>query len=344
MTVENGSTPESPPVEVSAQPAATPAAAAVSTDVKQEAAPSPVKDESLMDRVTAALQPKPAGSSPAIASQEVAPNPDAPSEDDEKEPDSDPTEEEQARYHSKTRKQIRRLLGQRNDALDQVKELQPEAEGFRKITGFIRDSGMTPDEANLLLEVGKNMKQDPLKALEQLKPYYDALSRMAGDVLPPDLQAAVTRGEITEPYARQLARTKTETAVLSQRTQAQEREDSARRTADQSRQHADTVSQTLSTWERNQAQTDPDWNLKQGRIGELMELEVRRTGKYPATTQDAVALAEKALTAVKAEQARFQPRRVAVTPVNPASVARVMPAKPTSALEAASQALAAMGR
>lgn len=342
MTVEKGSTPESPPVEVSATPASTPVVAASSTDVTPEAAPSTAKDESLLDRVKSALEPKTAGSSPAPASQEASPNPDAPSEDDEKEPESDPTEEEQARYHSKTRKQIRRLLGQRNEALDKVKELEPEAEGFRKITGFIRDAGMTPDEANLLLEVGRNMKHDPLKALEQLKPYYDALQRMAGDVLPPDLQAAVDRQEITPVYARQLARTKTETAVLSQRTQAQEDADRRRQDAERTQQFGANVASTISTWESNQAKSDPDWTLKQGRIGELIELDIRRNG-YPQTAQAAVDLAEKARTAVNAELARYAPRRQAVTPVNPASAARVAPAKPSTALEAARMALQPTG-
>lgn len=339
MTVETGVSPESPPVEVSAQPAAAPAEATQSTDVS--AASSPAKDESLMDRVTAALKPKTVGSSPAQASQEASPNPETPSEDDEKEPDSDPTEEEQARYHSKTRKQIRRLLGQRNEALDKVKELEPEAAGFRKITSYITDSGMSPDEANLLLEVGRNMKRDPLKALEQLKPYYDALQRLSGEVLPADLQAAVTKGELAEPYARQLARSRTETTVLSQRTQAQETETRNRRVAEETQQFAGTVSNTISTWESNQAKTDPDWNMKQGRIGELIELDIRRNG-YPKTAQAAVDLAEKAKTSVNAEFARFAPRKQAVTPVNPASAARVAPAKPKTALEAASQALAAM--
>lgn len=340
MTVETGASPESPPETALAQPAAAPAEATPNTDVT--AAPSPAKDESLMDRVTAALKPKTEGSSPSPASQEAAPNPDAPSEDDEKEPDSDPTDEETARYHSKTRKQIKRLLTQRNEALDQVKELQPEAEGFRKITNFITESGMTSDEANLLLDVGRNMKRDPLKALEQLKPYYDALSRMAGDVLPPELQAAVTKGEITEPYARQLARKHTETAVLSQRTQAQEDADRNRRAAEQSQRHGADVSSAVSTWERNQAQTDPDWNLKQGRIGELIELDIRRNG-FPKTAQAALDQAEKAKTAVNTEFARFSPRKQAVTPVNPASAARVALAPPKTAYEAAERALAATG-
>lgn len=202
---------------------------------------------------------------------------------------------------------------------------------------------MSSDEANLLLDVGRNMKRDPLKALEQLKPYYDALSRMAGDVLPPELQAAVTKGEITEPYARQLARKHTETAVLSQRTQAQEAEANQRRATEQSQRLGAELSSVISTWDRNQAQTDPDWNSKQARIAELVELEVLRTGNRPATAQAAIALAEKAKTAVNAEFARYSPRKQAVTPVNPASAARVALAPPKTAYEAAERALAATG-
>ena len=342
MPVENGSTPESPPVE---NPASTPAVApaAVAAPIADvSAAPSPAKDESVLDRVKAALAPKPDGSSPSKAGQDVKPNPETPSEDDEKEPENDPTAEDIARYHSKTRKQVQRLLSQRNQALDKVKELEPEAEGFRRFTSYIRDSGMNADEANLLLEVGRNMKRDPLKAWEQLKPYVAALQQMAGEELPDDLKAAVTKGEITEPYARQIARGRTETTVLSRRTQAQDEQAQQRQQADQTARHADAVAQTISGWESNQAKTDPDWKLKQERIGELIELEVRRSG-YPKTTQAALDMAEKAKTKATAEIARYAPRPQPVTSVNPASATRVAPAKPTTALEAARLALAPTG-
>jgi hypothetical protein len=338
MAVDNGSTPESPPVENSAPTTESQSALAPSTDVTP-APSSSAKDESLLDRVKSALKPKTEGSSPSQAGQEAKPNSAAPSEDDEKEPDGDPTEEEQARYHSKTRKQVQRLLRQRNEALDEVKTLKPEAEVGRRITGFIQDAGMSADEANLLLDVGRNMKRDPLKALEQLKPYYDALTRMSGDVLPADLQAAVTKGEIAEPYARQLARSRTETSVLNQRTQAQDDQQRQRQVQERTQQHATQVGQTISSWEASQAKADPDWNMKQSRIGELIELDVRRNG-YPKTAQAAVELAEKAKTQVNGEFARFAPRKLPVNSVNPASAARTALPAPTSALEAAKQRLA----
>jgi hypothetical protein len=341
MTVEKGELPDSPSEPNTTAAPETPVAAAPAPDAS--AAPSPAKDESVLDRVKAALKPKTEGSSPSTASQEAAPSPQASSEDDEKEPDSDPTEEEKARYHSKTRKQINRLLVQRNEALDKIKSLEPEVEGFRRITGFIADAGMTPDEANLLLEIGRNMKKDPLKAWEQLKPYVAQLQRLAGDELPPDLQEAVTKGEIADAYARQLARARTETAVHSTRARESDAALQQRNAAQASQQVADAMASTISTWERSQAQSDPDWNLKQSRIGELIELEVLRTKKYPRTAQEAIDLAEKAKTAVNAEFARLQPRKPAVAAVNPASAARVQPAKPTTALEAARQALAASG-
>jgi hypothetical protein len=339
MAVENGSTPESPPVEVPAKaPEAAPAAVSNSDAT---AAPSTAKDESLMDRVTAALQPKTAGSSPATGSQEAAPNPEASPESDDKEPEGDPTDEELARFHSKTRKRLSKLMTERNSARDEADQLRPHADVGRKITSFIADSGMSSDEANLLLDIGRNMKRDPLKALEQLKPYYDALSQMSGDKLPADLQDAVAKGEITEGRAREFQRTRTQSQVLSQRTQAQDEADRSRVSAENTQRFADSVSSTISTWDRNQAQSDPDWNLKQGRIGELIELDIRRNG-YPQTAQAAVDLAEKAKTQVAAEHARFQPRKLAVNSVNPASATRIAPAKPRNAYEAAEQALSAM--
>jgi len=343
MTVENGSTPESPPVENSAStPAAAPesAAAAVTQDGNTAAAPSTAKDESLLDRVKTALTPKTEGSSPSKAGQEATPNPEASPESDDKEPEGDPTEEELARYHSKTRKRMSRLMTERNAARDEVEKLRPDAEIGTRITAYIRDAGMTADEANLLLDVGRNMKQNPLKAWEQIQPFVAALQKMVGEVLPTDLQEAVDKKEITPQYARQLARGRTETAVLSTRTRAQDEEAQRREQAQRTEQHASQVASTISTWESNQAKADPDWNLKQSRIGELIELDIRRNG-YPKTAQAAVELAEKAKTTVNAELARLRPPKQAVNTVNPASTARVAPAKPTTALEAARLALAA---
>lgn len=340
MAVEDGRESGSPPTEIAeVSPAVEQVAPAVaSKDVTPD--PSAGKDESLIDRVKAALKPKPEGSSPLKDSQGAQAAPETPSEDDEKEPDSDPTEEEQARYHSKTRKQVKRLLNQRNAALDQVKELTPHAEAGRRVTSFIADSGMSPDEANLLLEVGRNMKRDPLKALEQLRPYYEALSRMSGDVLPADLQKDVTDGKATPEIARELARRRTETAVLSNRTQQSEQVRAQERQQQSTQQLAATVSSAISAWEANQAKGDPDWKLKQSRIGELVELDIRRSG-YPKTAEAAIELAKASLAKVNTEFAALAPRKTNVSSVNPASAARVMAPKPTTALEAARQALSA---
>jgi hypothetical protein len=81
--------------------------------------------------------------------------------------------------------------------------------------------------------------------------------------------------------------------------------------------------------------------LKQDRLGELIELEVRRSG-YPKTTAAAVELAEKMKAKVNAELARFAPRKTAVNPVNPASSVRPTAAAPKTALEAVQQRLTQM--
>lgn len=338
MTVENGAAPDSPP-ELNTAPAADASAPAASQDVTKQADPSPAADVSLLDSVKAALKPKTEGSSPSQASQEAPPNPESP-ESDEEEPEGDPTKEELDRYHSKTRKRMSKLMTERNEARDEAEKLRPDADVGRRITGFIADSGMSSEEANLLLQVGRDMKRDPLKALETIKPFYEALSRMAGDVLPDDLRKAVEDGGITEPYARTLARTRTEATLNGQRVQAVEAETQQRQVVEQNQRHADVCASTISTWESNQAKADPDWSLKQDRIGELIELDVRRNG-YPKTAQAAVDMAEKAKTKANAELARFQPRRPAVNPVNPASTARVSAPAPTTALEAARLALSA---
>src|SRR6185503_4250174 len=328
MAVESGVSAESPTAENTAAAAETPSAANPSTDATAasstakdaSAAPSPAKDESLLDRVKAAIEPKKVGSSPAQAGQEAKPEGEG-SEKDEAPPEGDPTEEELSRYHSKTRGRIKQLMDRAKAAEAKAKDLEPDATVGRRITAHFQDSGISPQEANLLLDIGRNLKRDPLKALEQIKPFYDALTRMSGDVLPSELQDAVKKGEITEPYARQLSRTRTESAISTHRATAQDQQTRQRQTQDQQARHADAVGQTISTWEANQAKADPDWSLKQSRISELIELEIRRSG-YPQTTQAAVDMAEKAKTSVNAEFARLRPAKQPVNAVTTASAHR----------------------
>lgn len=301
--------------------------------------PSPAKDESLLDRVKAAIKPKTEGSSPSQDSQDPSQKTDAAPEGEEAEPEGDPTEGELSRYHSKTRKRITKLMERAKAAETEVETLRPDAEVGRNIVSYIAESGMTSDEANLLLEVGRNMKRDPLKAWEQLQPYVRALSQMAGEALPTDLQQAVADGKIAPEYAKQLARSRTQAQVQTHRATEADQRLQQRTAAETTERHAANVGQAISTWEANQARNDPDWKLKSDRIAELIELEVRRSG-YFKTTADAVAAAEKALARVNAETSRFKPRPVAVTNVNPTSAARAQPAKPTSAIEAARLALA----
>lgn len=339
MTVDTGVTSDSPSTEIEAIAPAEVQTAIATPDVKAE--PSPAKDVSLLDSVKAALKPKPEGSSPSKespdAKAESKDEPPGPAEDE----DRDPTDEEKARYHSKTRKQITRLLNQRNEAFDKVKALEPDAVVGRRLTDFISTAGMSSDEANLLLDVGRNMKKDPLRAWEQLKPYAMALAQMAGESLPDDLRQLVAENKLTPDLARETQRSRTERATLAARTQESDAA-LARRTEDANRNaHAGAVGQAISQWEAQQAQTDPDFKQKQERIGELIELEVRRSG-YPTSTARAVEIAASAHKKATTELARYRPQPRAIGALDTASNGRVQPAAPKNAIEAARQGLAAM--
>lgn len=325
-------------------PAETPAAADTAVQNLDQGAEgtkaesSPAKDVSLLDAVKASLKPKTGASSASTDKDVQKPEGGAASEDEEPEPTADPTKEELARYHSKTRKQVTRLLDQRRDLETKVKDMTPDAEGFRKITAFINDSGMSKDEFNILCDVGRNMKQDPHRALEMLRPYVEKLLQVTGEALPADLKQQVDQGYLTEANARELARTRSKNQVLEQRTQRATEADRQRQEQDRTQRHVGDVQGAISTWETGQAKNDPDWKLKQERIGNEIELEVRRNG-FPKTTAAAVELANKALERVNADMARFAPRKTNVQPLPNAGSPRPVVTAPKTALDAVRQSL-----
>jgi hypothetical protein len=333
---EAGRIPESSPEQI--QEAAPVNAAEHVEGVKPEGStespPAESKDESLLDRVQAAIKPKTGDSSTPQVDQKPKDG-EAPVEGEEP-PTGDPTDEELSRYHSKTRKRITQLVTRAKEAEGKLTELTPDAEAFSRIKSFVSDAGINAEEFNLLLQVGKNLKNNPAEALKQITPYVNELLRLTGEVLPEDLKTQVEQGYLTEDHARELARARS-TAGLSQAQLAQrDQRDAQQREQSQRAEHVTAVQTTISSWEAKESANDPDWNLKQDRIKDLIELAVRRDG-FPKTTQAAIDIANKAKETATAEIRKFAPSRRAVTPL-PNAASTQAKAKPATLIEAMAQA------
>lgn len=254
------------------------------------------------------------------------------------EPLGELTDEELDRYHSKTRRRIKALIGERDT-------YRSKAEGFDKITSYIEGAGLTTSEVNTGFEVMRLLKNDPHEALKRLAPIVDTLRQVTGAVLPNDLQQRVALGRLPEDAAAELAQARSREQLAEQAAQ-RAREAADRRMADQAQRAQADAAAAVSEWERTWAASDPDYPKVKQLVQERIELDVlkaAREGRSPRDARGAVALADKARAAVKASLAQFTPKPRAVVPVlgggNTGGAAPV----PTTALEAAKAGLAALG-
>jgi hypothetical protein len=247
------------------------------------------------------------------------------------------TEEELSRLKPKTKKRIDSLLAERAERDREIEHLRPAAEQFDKVVRFVQEAGLVPDEVNQLFEIGKNLKQDPRKAYDQIKPVFEQLQRMFGDILPDDLQDKVNKGLITAPDAKALAEARTNAAIAEQRANRSSERETQFRQQTVNRELVDEVRAKVSGWEASKEKADPDWKLKQPHVMRAIKVALHERGT-PPNAAEAVEIAEKALAEINADFKALVPRKREVKAVTDAASNRST-AKPTTMLEAARAAL-----
>lgn len=258
-------------------------------------------------------------------------------EDDAKQELGEITEEELKRYGPKTQARIKQLLDQRHEKHQEVEALKPKAAQYDAIMQFAEASRLSKEDVGSIMEIGSLVRNAPEKALEKLVPIVQHLQELTGQVLPADVQERVRLGYISEEDARRMVRSEKSTALtreqLEQARQDQERANEA--AALQELQQS--AKSTAETWEATRKRTDPDWQLKQRRVGELAELEVRRNG-FPESKAKMVELLDTVYAQVNQEMSRLLPRPKAVTPVTGTASAQAT-SEPKTSQEAALRAL-----
>lgn len=254
------------------------------------------------------------------------------------EPLGELTEDELRRFGPKTQRRMRQLLTQRAEANTELEKLKPRAESFDKIDQFVKSNRLSNADLAVIFEIGALVRNDPFKALEKLEPIYQQLQGMTGAKLPPDVQERVNLGYLTEADARELVKARKRVEHTEARTQEQTEQarETERRQAFTT--HVNACRTTANKWESAKQSSDPDWNEKQSRIGELIELEVLKNG-YPETQEGVVKMLDGFLTKVNAEFARFKPKPREVRPVIGSASSRAT-AEPKTLEEAVDRALA----
>lgn len=217
-------------------------------------------------------------------------------------PKPEPTEisdEEMKSYPAKTQKRIRELLDQRRSEYEahaqtkaELDQLKPMAERYQAIENFRVESDLSTDEMATGFEIMRLLKQDPVKALQSLRPYVTSLEQITGEALPADLQAEVDRGVISRERAQELSKARS-AAMLQQ--QAYERANA--RAADlEKKQSTETQAReqrdAMNAWDAVQMQSDPDY--KHIRHFMLPEIHALMAQQRPSNTVELTAILNRA--------------------------------------------------
>lgn len=300
--------------------------------------------KSLLDAVKAAVKPdtgaagSPAAESGEGKSAEGQSKPAGEKPEGEEEDLGEVTDEELRGYHSKTRRRVKQLLGRIQERDDQLGKLQPKAQHYDQIVSFCQTAGMNSEEVNTLFNVGATLKSgDPEKALEMIEPYYQALLKATGRLLPDDLRQDLETGRISEQRAHELSRMRARTGFSQE--QVQRTQDEVRR-RDAEAEHKQTVAdvgKAVTEWERQQSASDPDYKLKAPRVTEKIELAFAR-GVVPRNAKEAIDLAVKCKKEVDDELGRILPKKREIREVTGGTSVNAAP-PPTSTLEAIKRAV-----
>lgn len=274
--------------------------------------------------------------------------------DSESNEGDDLSEEEKKHFSERAQRRFRELVEQRKTVEGKVAEVQqeleavkPKAERMDQLTGYMRQHNIAPEHLNNALGLTAMINSgDYQSALPILEGLLSQVRNAAGEVLPNDLQQQVNLGYITEAHAKELHKARLGQKRAETMAQTERERVEAERRQQETQTLVRTVTTTADSWSKEQAQSDPDWNLKRDRVTEKVELELRRliatngAEGYPRTDKAVRELLGKAKQEVETELKRFRP---AVQPIQPSPTGNgVSPrskAKPASLMDAVNGAL-----
>lgn len=234
----------------------------------------------------------------------------------------------------KANKRIRELIDENRE----LKARSVEADNFRQLSEWTRQSGLDQQDFITGLQIMREMKNDPHKAWEMLQPYVASLQQSVGIILPDDIQERLDAGLVDQETARELAQARSRSNHLAQQRQAAEERQQIELEHNESTQLRVAVAQAVTDWENAWKAKDPDYGKKKAMVKATVIQMIHEEG-VPNSPQAAVEQAKRARKAVEDQLASIMPRRSQIaTPPTGGGSANATPA-PRSSLDAARSAL-----
>jgi hypothetical protein len=182
-----------------------------------------------------------------------------------------------------------------------------DAQQYQQVIGFMEQNNLNAEEVARGMHIMSLIKNNPIKALEALRPTINSLEMFSGAQLPEDIAKRVDDGFLDRESAAELARHRHSVALIEQRRQ----EEMQRQIAAQNRQSADqfsnAISGAVSHWEAQIKARDADYQTKSQFVADRARALLQQF--QPSGPQEAVALAERAYNEVNEAFKQSSPRR-----------------------------------
>jgi hypothetical protein len=282
-------------------------AVADSSAAKAQGADAPAPKTSL-EAVMAAMQSQRDAKAGAVAGSETSPD-----SDDGKAGDKPPTEAENkaptdpdappVNMRPENREHWSRLVAEKN-------AFKERAQNFDNLSTWVQNNGLDYEQVISGLTIMSLIQNDPIKALEAVKPIYEKLQKEAGAVLPDDLQQRIEDGRIDEESARELARQRAEAQHAARRVTVQ----ADQMQAQQSQQLLHNIQSAVVSFEAQWKATDPDFPALHPSVVDRVGALIREEGA-PQNADEAVAQVKRAIGQVRERMRKHIPEKREIKPV-----------------------------
>ena len=204
------------------------------------------------------------------------------------------------------------------EKVTQFEALREPAENFKKLDNFLTTNHLDQSDFENGLKMMTLMKNDPEKALEALEPYYQALLKANGKVLPEDIQQKLEAGLIDQDTATAMSVDRARNAHLTSKLEAERNRQTKAEEERQRNEVARTQYEITTQMTSAVTKWETEWGAKDVDYPTLMPLVRDRVAQLaratpPKTPEDAVKLAEDARKQITQEMGKLLPRKKPIT-------------------------------
>lgn len=189
------------------------------------------------------------------------------------------------------------------ELLTERDSFKSRAEQYDKVETYMHQNQLTPQEVAEGFQVMSLLKHNPVEAYKVLSGHLSRLAPLVGETLPEDIEMRVNNGDVDIESAKELAKARAHTQLLTQ----QQTLAHAERQNYEYAEKQTTIKNSVMAWEDSVKQRDPDYSAKQKFVMDKVRLIIQN--EQPQSAQEAINIVERAYNDVNEAMKSFIPKR-----------------------------------